>query len=231
MPLSMGMLKSPSNIGGSAPVIASYATYGSSTATTSHAIPMPSGIVAGDLLVILFGTADSVTHTMPSGWTTHVGVAFSGFTGVTLATYKIATGSEGSTATITTSANARDAAVALRITGGRSGLVNNTDYATFGAVLGNTSTPNPGSVTPAWGSANNLWLQALGMRSNSVSVSAYPTGYTLGQIVASTSGGVSNYRIAVSGKQLLAATEDADAYTLSGSTACNFLSPVIRPPS
>lgn len=96
------------------PVVEATASTNYSADQTSHVINLPSGITAGDLLLVWFcwdGNAASVTT--PSGWT--AGTSTLTQTDRSILFYKTASGSEGSTVTITTSASESSSAVAFRI--------------------------------------------------------------------------------------------------------------------
>ncbi len=122
---------------------------------TSHAVTLPSGITSGNLLLIFFRTGDTgVTHTL-SGWTE---LATRDSNGRTTIFYKVADGTEGSTATITTGAARRSVANSYRITG-----YSGTPEAAFVA----SDTNNPPSLSPSWGSAKNLWISMVSTRNNS----------------------------------------------------------------
>lgn len=234
MPLSMGMLKSPNAAsGGAFPSIATVSSYGATVNASSHVVPMPSGIVAGNLLVSICGNSNGVSTTMPSGWSANVGVSGSGGNlNVLRVNYKIATGTEGANMTITTASNCGLVAIVYRITGNRPDVVGGTDLVTYGSILGNTAAPDQIiNAATAWGSAKHLWLNAISFNSTSVSVTSYPTGYSLGQTVASTSGGANAYRIACCAKQFEGSQEDPDPWALSASSYVLHLRPTIRPPS
>ena len=98
-------------------VVAATATTDYSADQTSHAINLPSGITAGDLLLLWF-TMDGTTGntiTTPTGWTLEeaTNVASPGDLGYLFS--RTADGSEGSTVTVTTSASQSSSAIALRI--------------------------------------------------------------------------------------------------------------------
>jgi hypothetical protein len=68
---------------------------------SSHVVPMPAGVVAGDILVMAgHTTSGGVIPSSISGWTLHAATVVSS-TGYFMAT-KIATGSEGASVTVTT---------------------------------------------------------------------------------------------------------------------------------
>src|SRR5580765_342760 len=97
------------------PVIAAGNT-STNASGTSHTVNLPTGIVAGNLLVVVFGGSAAATLTWPAGWTQFL---TGGATGAVLnAAYKLADGSEGSTITVTSGATSLTSnARSYRITG------------------------------------------------------------------------------------------------------------------
>lgn len=164
--------------GGDFPVVEDIAsgTLPFASQSTSHSITLPSGVQAGDILVIFF-TTNGVTHTPPAGWTqllTEIGgtsnaIRHSVFT-------RTADGSEGSGVTITTSANTGHVYVAYRVSGGASVEGQITS-------VGSNLNPDPPSLSPAWGEAKTLWIAAMGARSQgfgagSLAITGFPSGYS-----------------------------------------------------
>lgn len=97
--------------------------------TTSHVVPMPSGVVAGDVLIMV-GYMQSVgtTPTTPTGWTARSafetgGVGFFLFT-------KIATGAEGASVTVSTPASSYST-IGIIAYSGSAGIDAFADYGVF----------------------------------------------------------------------------------------------------
>lgn len=132
------------------PAIASTAQGNSGASTQSHTVNLPSGIQAGDLLVVWFVTDGSPTITFPGGWTKLVEVASSGAVTGSLY-YKTASGSEGSSISVSTDANEGSAHISFRIPSW------NALEASTGAT-GADAAPDPGSLSPSWGAADTLWI-------------------------------------------------------------------------
>lgn len=133
------------------PVVATRAT-GATTAvdTTTHVITMPSGILPGDTLLVIFSSDGVPTCTEASGLWTKLGQTSDGTSAVTGAIFwKIATGSD--TLTITTSAAEQSTHVSLRIQGG--GTPTGT------ATSGNSTNSDPTAHTVTVGLNDiDLWL-------------------------------------------------------------------------
>lgn len=139
---------------------------------TSHAIPYPSNMAVGELVIVLMGIAPNVAWTIPAAITV-IGPATWGRSG-----WRRWDGTEGATFTVTSSA-ARIMYHVYRVqdahpttppeAGGTSGAV-----AAGPTVLG--STP----LNPAgWGTEKTLWIAAI-VENNGAVVTAYPAGYPFG---------------------------------------------------
>jgi len=191
------------------PQIAATATT-SSAVSTSHNINLPSGIQAGDLLLVGLTNKDSAgAPTFPAGWTQvwslandpgaanrclHVGY------------YRIADGSEGATITVTFGGSVAVGAWAYRITGAHPAI---PEGATARNGTANDN-PNPPPLNPAgWDIDDTLWIASFGEPGNRT-VSAFPANYTLSQIDGDG--------IAVAARALAAASDDPGAFTISSNT-------------
>lgn len=224
MPLTLGTIAKSPVVPSTGLTISATNTYGSSADATTHAINLPSGIVAGNLLAV-FVTTNGELLTTPSGWTAFAGSPTSSNTRI-FASYKIASGTEGSTLSITALSSCPVCCIAYRITNNRNGVVSNTDLATFAGTFTSTNAPNPGSTISPWGSAENLWILPLAYDSTTATVTGYPTGYNLGQATV-----VANRLFSMVSCATLktAGTENPDPYALSASRSGSYLVSVIRP--
>lgn len=185
------------------------------SANTSRSVLLPSGIVAGNLLIVVMCTfSASVTITVPSGWTAldNTGVANNSVAVI----WKIASGSEGSSVAVTFSASTRVAAVSYRITGYDAAIapVYATTTGSFTSMA--NSTADPPSNSPGV-TRDTLWL-AIGFNviqtSQTISaLASYPTNYSLNQV--NSLGGVFQYGIAAAARQLNAASENPGVFTFT----------------
>jgi hypothetical protein len=149
-----------------------------STAGTSHVINLPTGIVAGDLLMIFTARGVAVaTFNALAGWSELVddGAA----NGVTI-WYRQADGSEGATVTFTSSAATRSASIAYRISGAANPATRPPEISAV--ATGSSTNPNPSSLTPTGGAKDYLWF-AMFARSGEEAdddtwVTAAPTNFT-----------------------------------------------------
>lgn len=166
---------------------------------TVHALP--SGVVAGDLLIILvrFG---AVTFTTPTGWTALINAVIPGGSNIRVgALYRVADGSEGSALVITDSGSRVQSSIAYRIDP-RQGT---PEAATASAASG--ASIDPPNLAPSWGSDMTLWL-AVGWTAIFNAVSSTPTNY----------GNAIQQGFRSSERALQAASENPGAYTSTSAT-------------
>lgn len=209
------------------PVVAATSTGNSAGNVASTAITLPSGVTAGDLLIVSFTKdgGDVPTSLTGTGWALLTSGVESPY--IWSAVYwKIADGSDALTINHTT-LNEGTAWVAYRITGHAGGTAPEGASAASpggGAYL----SPNAPSLNPAvWDVEDTLWITALGWDGDR-SLSAYPGSYTDNQATdrwASTQGG----GIAVATRPLRAASDDPAAGTLSTSGSWVAHTIAIRP--
>ena len=197
-----------------APVDAARATYDGSTSTTTHAVTLPGGIAAGDILVMCVRTPTTIgSFTWPAGWTK---LDTAGDRGIDASddfqqiAWRIADGSEGATVTVTLNVAARLAALTYRITGGT--------RATLSAIASGTSA-NPNSPAHTVVPPNDvLWLSVGGIE-GARTITTAPSGYANATIIANT-GTTGTGQCSVFGASLGVtgdASEDPGAWTLSAS--------------
>ncbi|PCJ20871.1 MAG: hypothetical protein COA96_15605 [SAR86 cluster bacterium] len=144
------------------PVIESFASSVTETASTSHTVNMPSGITSGDFLVMCYrGAIDNINT--PSGWS-----AFAHVGNTMLLLYKVATGSEGATLAVTSPGTTKATFVTMRVSN-QSGL--------SGVEKNESSDENGPLLTPSWGSKKTLWLSFYSCRRSDQTITI-PSGYT-----------------------------------------------------
>ncbi|MDR3450481.1 MAG: hypothetical protein P4M15_12190 [Alphaproteobacteria bacterium] len=180
-------------------------------ATTTQTVNLPSGISAGDLLIFAIGLHNiSPSITTPTGWTL-LQNSESGTSGQNLATYyKIATGSEGASVSVTT-VNAASNAISWRISAGT------FDAAVAPAVgspqYSSTTTPQAPALTPSWAVSSTLWIAMVTCPGGAVS--AYPASFTLNQIDSSAQGGLATPRLGAAARDDTVTTETPGTFTCS----------------
>lgn len=221
MTLTMGMLAQKRG------PISLAATATSVSSSTTPSISLPSGIVAGNIILI-FASIDtsSSTITTPSGFTQ---IATNTTPDKMYIWAKVATGSEG-TSISTTASIARDQGyVSYRISNAY-GTIDSTGIAVSTVVVASSGTTvNPASLTPSWGSANNLWIATCNMDGGDRDVTAYPTNYTLGQVTSGNTAGPTSTDVAACARILTASTEDPGAFTFVRNGAFAAYTLAVRP--
>ena len=153
------------------PTIAATNTSTDASGDANIVVNLPASIASGDLLVIFVRSVAGAGHnlTTPSGWTQlfHVG---GGTAAVFAAYYKVASGSEGSTVTVTADQNIINSAHnSYRIT-----VYNGTPEAA--TATGSSTTPDPPSLSPSWGADDTKWIAATGCGNATADLGA-PTNY------------------------------------------------------
>jgi hypothetical protein len=184
------------------------------TDTTTHNVTMPAVVDPGDLLIVLFTNdmAAGGTTATPAGWTL-VGTRAEGANNVRGSVFALdAAGTEdGTNVDFVTSANERAAAQVIRIPANK-WEGNIASVSATSVSSGTTTTPDPPSHTPAWGTANTLWISYVGGGTNA-SVTNYPANYTNGLHTVAGTGGTG---ASASSASFLsrAASEDPGTFTV-----------------
>lgn len=197
------------------PVIEATAVGFEESTDSSYACPLPADIQPGDMLLIFVAGwtsgADSAQST-PSGWTQLFQVNNNGRLESFACFYKIATGSEGSSVTISQNAGTFNVSTAYRITG----YGGPPEAAT---ATGTSSNPNAPSLSPSWGRHDNLWIAATGIVNSSVIPQSAPSGYSdLLQQVSNFFGNQDTPRIASAVREAEADTEDPGPFGATAGT-------------
>jgi len=207
---------STSNVDASFPSIVTSSTSEVEAVTQAHNITLPSGIVAGNLLLVIFqsqGAAHSITWP-PTGWTSlaQYGAAASRCLGVA---YKVATSSEGVNITVASNVAVCSAHNTYRIT-------DHSGVPEFAGTVGETlsANPNPPILAPTWGATYpTLWIAGFGGGGNNArTVSSYPASYESGIFIEAAYAGPLYIEAGSAQRPLLAVSEDPGTYTLSGTT-------------
>lgn len=177
-------------------------------------VNLPASISAGDLLIAIVETRNNATFTSgtPAGWTALSSQQGGGSAGYMRTFYRIANGSEGSTATWTASISTTAVWQTMKITGW-----DGTQAPEVLTANGDATSANPPSLTPSWGAADTLWIAMAGHTAiTATAFTAAPTNYSGFQCDGASSGG-SACSLGFSYRQLNAGTEDPGAFTAGGS--------------
>lgn len=220
MTLTMGMLaqkRLPISLAGTATSISN---------TTTPSISLPSGIVAGDIILIFASINTTTTITTPSGFTQ---LATNINSDRLYIWAKVATGSEGTSISTTATAAVIQGYISYRVSN-TFGSVSSTGIAVSTVVTASgVTTIDPPSLTPSWGSANNLWIAVCNQDGGDRDVSAYPTNYTLGQLQSGNTGPGASTDVAACARILTASTEDPGVFTFIRNSIGSAYTLAVRP--
>lgn len=206
-------------------IVGTPATTAGGTASSSPVFNLPTGIRAGDLLLLVHSYAGGVGATPPSGWA-DVRISTTGApTTIDLhVAHRVADGTEGATVTLSLSASNKFAGICYRVRDHGVKVVSasqNTPgdiLVTTGDPGGTSANPDPPQLT-ASALDDYLWFAAEG-NNGTATVTTYPTGYTYNQqnIASGGSGGVTTKCVVgVGARQLNALSEDPSAFTINAS--------------
>ena len=161
------------------------------TAATAHTVTYPTGIQAGEtLLMVADKGSTAATIAAITGWTELLDENLAN--GLYVA-WKKADGTESGTFTVTTSASTRLVVMIYRISGAADPTVSPPQIGT--TSTGTSATPDPPSLTPSGGSKDYLWIAIAGMAGEEADDDTWgntpPSGYNPSpprQIAAGTVG-------------------------------------------
>lgn len=185
---------------------------------TSHVVNMPAGIVAGEMLLWFVAGGAAAPLALPTGWTALWPSHNNGSGSMSAAFYRIATGSESATYTLSTSpTSTRCVSHVFRISGSHASAAPEVAAA---PVTGSSTIPNPPSLTPSWGSANTLWFNYVNRPVSFDSTLNPPIEYTHGCQV--TEEGNASRVLGVVARRAQVASEDPTTWlTSSGAWTAN----------
>ena len=179
--------------------------------TTSHTVSLPSNISLGDLLIVVFslGGGNGGTVSWPGGWTEIAEIDNSGSIKLAVA-YRQADGDEDPTITVTSTEQERSSHTSYRITGHDDPATQAPELST--GATGDSTAPDPDSLTPTGGSKAYLWL-AVHAHSQIVTTSGFPTNYSNGISAQGASAGTG---VGSAERELTGSSEDPGVFTISG---------------
>lgn len=214
------MSNNPSSLASGFPVRLSLTQFVNNTDATSHNVPMPASIAAGDLL-IMYANVDGgsgVTPTTPSGWT-QIANTFNGGALRLMVYYKVAAGTEGGT-TVAVALSAAET-LAAHVEQIQAGTYTSTPEASTVAL-----SVDPPSLSPSWGAAKTHWSAIVAQGSNLTSVT-YP--FASGQVFTSGSSGAAFSSIASCYEDNNTASNNPAAFAVSPSAANLAVTVAVRP--
>jgi hypothetical protein len=195
--------------------------FSATTASANHTVTLPSGVVAGNLLVTcVAGDAFITGFSWPAGWTESHDTDQGNV--VLSCAYRVADGTEGASITVASIGSDLSAYMAYRISGQHASSAPEVGTATVGA----STTPNPPTLAPSWGGEDTLWLVVAGL-ANSHHISAFPTSYVSG--IQPPANGSGKSAIGSAQRALLVTSEDPGPFSVpsGGSWAAQTIA--IRP--
>lgn len=191
------------------PVVEATNTSSTATASTSHTINMPAGVVTGDLLIVVFASVETGGTSM-TGWTELMDASGSNAAALSIY-YRVADETEGATETLTTATSREAYHCSYRI----SNYQGTPEVSTVAS--GTDTAPNASSLSPSWGLADALWITNCSSSDLNASntVSAYPTNYTNGIGGQSSTDGATA-TLGSARRTTTASSENAGAFTTTG---------------
>lgn len=194
---------------------------GQTASGTSHSMNLPTGIQAGDFLIIFWVNAgSSANYSAPAGWSAPSRLTFGSGTRDSWFSRRVADGTEGSSVTMTSSNSTNSGYMSLRISNSNNQL-ERTPQAS--EITGTSTNPNPPSLSPSWGAEDYLWIAYTCINDDNT-FSVYPTDYSNGDYQF---GGTSK-TIAYATRQLNASSEDPGTFTMSASDAWSAITIAVR---
>ena len=190
------------------PVEQSTSTGGSSSQVTAHTVTLPTGYSADDVVVVVFRNA-AVGLTAPAGWET---LDISTTSSILL--YRVMTGSEDPTITVTSNDARRSAWNAYRVSGVA------VAEATFIVAAGEFSTLDPPNLTIPWGSGVGSLLLTFASTRRTANTLIAPSGYgsQLDAVSNADESSTGDVRIASAQRTADAASENPAAWGVTGDT-------------
>jgi len=174
--------------------------------STTHVVSLPASISAGDLLMVFFLVHEDPSVTTPDGWTLLKSITDGYADHKLYVFYKVASGSEGASVTITIGTARRSAGISFRITG-HSGAPEVSTGAT-----GMNYNPDPDALTPSGGAKDYLWI-ALCKNGTAEAPIAYPTNYTGNNLWKASNNGTDYPPVlAVATRELNASSENPGTF-------------------
>ncbi len=220
----MGLILNPYSFGGGpTPVVAATNQGNSGTPPGNWSPPLPSGITAGDLLVVFVAarSGSGITFTgVTAGWNELFRTTGGGSLNQFACYWKIAAG--GDTLNVTASTLAYWAGTSYRITGHHASA--NPECGT--SATGNSTAPNPPNLTPSWGSANTLWIAAAAIDTTDAGATL-PTNY--GSLIKDYASTVPGPCAASGVRALQATSEDPGVWAFTNSAQWIAQTVAIRP--
>ena len=202
------------------------------TAGTAHTVNLPGSLVAGNLIVIIFGKGSVVaTINAVAGWTELVD---ENLANGLLILARESDGAEGATLGLTSSASTKSSHISYQISGAEDPGTQLPQLSTV--ATGSSVNPNATTCTPTGGAKDYLWITLFAMAGEAGDVDAFvtttPTSYTNTLMKTCGTGGVNTgVEVATAIQQLNAASQDASAWTTTINFAWRAYTMAVHPSS
>lgn len=189
----------------------------SNASTTNHTCDLPVSVGANDL-ILAFMVRGSTAATWPAGWT-----SLRIYDGTVDQETRWRRGPDpaGASIVVTTPGNTGSTFRTFKISGAHA----TAPPEISAGISGNSTSPNPDSVTASWGSDDNLFCAACYRVLSTNPVNTYPANYTLDQTSTVTGSSAMGQAF----RQLASATDDPGAFGFTGSVAWAANTIVFRP--
>jgi len=174
---------------------------------TSCATTLPTGLSAGDMMVLYVARLNAGTTNAVTGWTKIV----TDTTNAGCHECWWRRWQSGDTAPTVTGPSTLWVYRMLRISGASA----TTNPAGSTVATGTSTTPNPPSLTSGFGAVDTLWIAGCSHNSAFADPSGFPANYTNGLTIHGSSGPM----FSEANRQLNAATEDPGTFTIGSSLA------------
>lgn len=185
--------------------------------STSWTVTYPTNIAANDALILFLGMDGNNVVPSATGFE-QLGIVVSPGAVTLAALVKKAAGTETGTFTVTLSASEQGGWRIFRIPAASyasAGSIGAAINSSTGATATSGTTPDPDSLDPlSWDVEDTLWFAAMAA-DTSRTVSDYPDNYT--NTAADVSGGSGGATLATARRELRAASEDPNTFTISAS--------------
>lgn len=225
------IMATPASVFATSPTVSDTNTSSEETAVMSHTVNLPSAVAIanGDLVCVVFASRDSVPSWPDGTWTTTGGTFdLPASVGLGEVRCRKSDGSDGSTITVTTPANAQSAHISFKV------LAANWHGTTMpvcdvsGVATGSSNSPDPTSYSPAGGSADYMWV-GVEVHNSGATISAYPSNLGDNHLYKSSTAGTTDIATSIATAGSTAASFDTNAWTLSSSPGWAALTCAVYP--
>lgn len=205
------------------PIVEGRTFSGQPATGTSVTVDLPSGIQAGELLLVYVGSDGPQTDiAFPGDWTRINFTEHTNSDGAQASAFRVADGTEGATITVTLNSSKPTTHVSYRISNFRSPTVQLPEVATNESGI-ETTTPDPPNLVPTGGIKDYLWF-AFGTEFSGNDFTAGPSSYSNFQEAAAGTSSAAGAE-----RQLFAASENPGTFTLIAGADWQTMTMAIHP--